>query len=56
MPPAAYRHKARPRTALPLRITDNLDGRMFDPAKVAREVTFLLGPELLKRLNQRGTS
>jgi len=48
----AHRHKARPRTALPARITDNLDGRTFDPSKVAREVAFICGPEILKRLNR----
>lgn len=53
MPAAAFRHKARPRTALPLRITDNLNGRVLDPSKVAREIAFVFGPEILKRLSDK---
>lgn len=53
MPAAAFRHKARPRTALPLRITDNLNGRVLDPSKVARAITFGIGDEILKRLSDK---
>lgn len=52
----AYRHAPRPRTALPVRITDNLNGRVLDPSKVAREIAFVFGPEILKRLQQRRTT
>lgn len=38
------------RSKHPLTITDNLAGRSFDNAKVARELVFVMGPELLKRL------
>lgn len=46
----------RPRTALPARITDNLNGRALEPSKVAREITFVLGPEILARLQRRRNS
>jgi hypothetical protein len=48
--------RTRARTAPPAVLTDNLNGRSFDARAVAREVGFVLGPEILKRLQRRNAS